>query len=137
MSYYFRTLRYQYADFEGRTRRRDYWRFMLIHLLIVVLTQFVISLSEAAIGGKVLAAVLLLLSLWLLGTLIPVLALIVRRLHDIGRSGWWVLANFIPFIGGLIVLIWSFVDSEAEPNEWGDDPKRAERRGQAGAASAS
>jgi len=134
MSYYFKAIRHHYADFEGRTRRRNYWQFTLVNILLTLLTQGTLALGEADVGGAALYVVMILLGLWILATLIPTLALMVRRLHDIGRSGWWVLVSFVPFVGGLAFLICSFVDSEEGPNEWGEDPKHAERKGYSGAA---
>lgn len=64
--------------------------------------------------------------LYSLVVLVPSLAIAVRRLHDIGKSGWFLLVAFIPFIGGLILLYFFFQDSEREPNAWGPSPKYSE-----------
>ena len=57
-----------------------------------------------------------------LGILLPALGLSVRRMHDIGRSGWWLLINFIPLVGGIIYLVFTVKESEPVPNKWGDVP---------------
>ena len=99
----------QYADFKGRARRKEYWMFVLFNFII----SFVMSL----LGLVVLSWI------YTVAVFIPSLAVCVRRLHDIGKSGWWLLISFIPLIG-LIWLIVLFVqDSQAGSNEWGANPK--------------
>ena len=61
--------------------------------------------------------------LWCLATLIPFLALAVRRLHDVGRSGAWILINLIPVVGPVLMLVWLLTDSEPGANRWGNSPK--------------
>jgi uncharacterized membrane protein YhaH (DUF805 family) len=61
--------------------------------------------------------------LWALAVIIPFIALAVRRLHDIGRSGVWYLICLIPLVGSIILLIWLLTDSEQQPNKWGKSPK--------------
>ena len=98
-----------YADFSGRARRKEYWMFVLFNFII----SFVMSL----LGLVVLSWI------YTVAVFIPSLAVCVRRLHDIGKSGWWLLISFIPLIG-LIWLIVLFVqDSQAGSNEWGANPK--------------
>jgi len=65
--------------------------------------------------------------LYSLIVMIPGLAVTIRRLHDIGKSGWWYLIAFVPFVGGLILFVFTLLDSEPFPNQWGLDPKAAER----------
>lgn len=97
----------RYADFNGRSRRSEYWW---------------ASLAITLIGGVVTAILGDLSFIWSLATLIPSLAISVRRLHDIGKSGWWYLISLIPLVGLIIMLVWCCQDS-TEDNQWGPNPK--------------
>ena len=113
----------RYADFSGRSRRKEYWMF----LLGVVIVFVVLSMVEGLLGlgglvGGVYGPLTLLLAL---AIFIPALAVQVRRFHDQGRTGWLVLLNLIPFIGGLIVLVFMVLDGKRGPNQYGPDPKNA------------
>lgn len=102
----------RYTDFSTRSRRSEYWKWVLF----CVLVGFVIGLLPAD-----LSAVLSLI--WSLATLIPGIAFGVRRLHDIGKSGWWLLIGLIPLIGGIVLLVFACTDSRPEANRWGVSPK--------------
>ena len=97
----------RYADFSGRSRRSEYWWATLA-----------ISLIGYAIGF----AVPMLAGLWTLAILVPSLAMCVRRLHDIGKSGWWYLMIFVPLVGGILLIVWFCQDSGPD-NQWGRNPK--------------
>ena len=126
MDWYWKVLR-QYADFSGRARRMEYWMFALVNLVIGVaimgvgfgLMAALGSTEHAAFGGLMVIPFFL----YWLAILIPSLAVTVRRLHDTGRSGWWYLIAFVPFFGGLILLVFMLLGSEAGPNAWGQNPK--------------
>lgn len=92
-----------YADFSGRARRSEYWYMVLWNMIFGIVP--VVNI------------------LWWLTTLIPFLALAVRRLHDVGRSGAWILINLIPVVGPVLMLIWLLTDSEPGANRWGNSPK--------------
>ena len=97
----------RYTDFKGRSRRSEYWW---------------ASLGIGVLGSVISAVIPDLVWIWSLLTLVPSLAICVRRLHDIGKSGWWYLINFIPLAGQIIFLIWACKDS-TEDNIWGPNPK--------------
>ncbi|GAA1504440.1 DUF805 domain-containing protein [Streptomyces synnematoformans] len=106
----------RYADFTGRARRREFWSFML--LILVPAASLVVA---ALLSGS--DAVWLAFTSYLLVTFLPALAASVRRLHDAGRSGWWwLLVAFVPF-GGIAVLVFLLLDSEARDNDHGPRPK--------------
>lgn len=105
-----------YADFNGRARRSEYWLF----ILFIFLTSLAISFLGGAIGGPRL--VRFLTGLYSLILIVPSLALSWRRLHDTGRSGLWFLLTFIP-IGQIVLLIFYCMDSQPGANEYGPDPK--------------
>lgn len=117
MNGYVEALR-KYAVFAGRSRRREYWMFTLVHLL-VTLTLYSVTLNTGRAGLTVYAAYVCVL-------FPPGLAVTVRRLHDTGRSGWWVLASFIPFLG-TVLMVW-FLVTPGQPgaNVYGPDPKDPE-----------
>lgn len=107
----------KYATFSGRARRSEYWWFVLFYLIVAVVATVIDSaagLPQTAGSGPVTMLVTLAL-------LLPSLAVTARRLHDTGRSGWWMLLSLIPF-GGLVVLFFSLQDSKG-PNAWGQSPK--------------
>lgn len=133
----------RYAQFSGRSRRKEYWMFLLLNVIVYVVLGallFAGGMGEAFLGDDLGAAdpefgvlgtiAMLLIGLWALGTIIPNIALQVRRLHDLGFTGWIylgvILAGFIPIIGGLIqlgFLVWMAVPGTEGPNQYGDDPK--------------
>ncbi len=118
----------RYADFEGRSTRTEYWMFVLFQVLVIfgmILLMVVAgSLSDGGGGGEAFATIfLILMVIFVLGLFIPNLAVQVRRLHDQDKSGWLVLLGFIPYIGGLIMLVLMCLDGTAGPNQYGPDPK--------------
>jgi len=123
MDYMLMPLR-RYAEFSGRSRRKEYWMF----LLGVVITAIILSIIEAMLGlsGTVTGAYGPLTLLLGLALLIPGLAVQVRRFHDQNRTGWLVLLNLIPFLGGLIVLVFMGLEGTRGPNRYGPDPKGAD-----------
>ena len=111
----------KYATFEGRARRSEYWYFMLL----VCCVNIVIRVLAAIVGdGNFLATVLAGIStVFSLGVLVPQIAVAVRRLHDIGKSGWFYLIGLIPFIGWILMLVWFCTDSQPGDNQYGPNPK--------------
>ena len=109
-----------YAKFSGRARRSEYWWVILAQTLIS--TAF--SLINMAAGDSVLGAVAnVVISVYGLATLIPMISLAVRRLHDIEKSVWWYLLNCIPCIGSIILIVFFCQEGTAGSNRYGDDPK--------------
>lgn len=119
MNWYLEALR-KYATFEGRARRKEYWFFILFNVLAVV----VLGIIDVVLGTSSKETGLGLLSgLYLLAVLLPALAVTVRRLHDTDRSGWWILIEFIPLIGGLVLLVFTLLDGTPGSNRFGPSPK--------------
>ena len=111
----------KYAVFSGRARRSEYWFFVLFSFLIGV-TLFSAGFYVARVSGGPPTLPVYLLDFFTLLILLPNLAVSVRRLHDVGMSGWWVLLNLVP-LGGL-VLLWFFCqDSQPGDNGYGPNPK--------------
>jgi uncharacterized membrane protein YhaH (DUF805 family) len=114
----------RYADFSGRSRRKEYWMF----LLGVVIAAVVLSIVEGILGmsGMVGGVYGPLTTLLMLGVLVPSIACQVRRFHDQDKSGWFVLLAFIPFLGGLAVLVFMLLEGTRGDNRFGPDPKAGE-----------
>ncbi len=117
----------QYATFTGRSRRSEYW-FIQLFLFItnlaaavidLVLMDFDVDRFIANGGGGIVGLV------WILATIIPLLAVLVRRLHDTNRSGWWALIGLVPLAGGIVLLVFTVFDSDPGPNRYGESPKVA------------
>ena len=113
MEWYLQVLQ-KYTVFDGRARRKEYWMFALINGLIAIGLVVV----EGLVGGPGILAML-----YWLAVLLPSIAVSIRRLHDTGRPGLWLLLGLIPFIGWIIVLVLMVLEGDAEQNEYGPNPK--------------
>lgn len=123
MKWYIKVLK-QYADFNGRARRKEYWMFTLINLIIMMGLQSVMLLIGGMNPESGLALALSgLLGIYVLGVFIPSLAVGVRRLHDTGKSGWWWLISFVPAIGIIVLIVFFVQDSDPGTNLYGANPK--------------
>ena len=122
MEWYLKVMRDNYANFNGRARRKEYWMFNLFFLLFALLAGFVIGILSA-VGEAAAMIAIILAVIWYLGHLVPSLAVTVRRLHDTGKSGWFYLLVMIPYIGGLIIFIFTVIDGDKGDNAYGPDPK--------------
>lgn len=100
----------QYADFKGRARRQEFWMFTLFYCLASIL----VSMIFLPLFG----------SLLMLGLLVPSLAVNVRRLHDVGKSGLWMLLYLIPIVGVIWMLVYMVTEGQSGENEYGPDPKQ-------------
>ena len=120
-----------YATFSGRARRSEYWFFYLFNLIAVFVFMIVASIIGAIFGGGKgaaggLAVGYVLYILYGLAAFIPSLAVAVRRLHDTNRSGWNLLWCLLPFVGGIVVLVFMVMDSTPGENQYGANPKTNE-----------
>ncbi|GGC26795.1 membrane protein [Novosphingobium marinum] len=134
----------RYADFTGRSRRMEYWSFMLLNIgvyILLALVMFATGASMASLASADAANPLALYSVffsgiglvffvWWLVTIVPGIAVAVRRLHDRDMSGWWLLgffvANLVPLvnmIAGIVFLVLMLLPGTAGPNQYGPDPK--------------
>lgn len=112
----------KYARFEGRATRSEYWYFALFNMLILAgLFILGIALASASSDAATFAGVLLFI--WFLAVIIPSIALTVRRLHDAGYSGWLYLLGLVPYLGGVVLFIFSLLASQQTDNQWGRAPK--------------
>ncbi|MFJ9901793.1 DUF805 domain-containing protein [Streptomyces sp. NPDC101152] len=116
MSWFLEALK-KYAVFSGRARRKEYWMYTLFITIIYIVLAIISSASKSA--G------IALLVIFYLAILLPSLAVGIRRLHDTGRSGWWLLFGIVPLVGGITLLVFTCLDSQPGPNKYGPNPKEA------------
>ena len=113
----------QYADFSGRARRKEYWMFVLFNAIVAFVISFILGLIA---GLTDIAALANLSYIYTLAVLIPSLAVCVRRLHDVGKSGWMYLIALIPVVGWIWLIVLFCTDSQKGSNKWGNNPKESE-----------
>lgn len=102
-----------YVGFQGRARRKEYWMFVLFNI-IFALALFILGY---------VTNLLFLYYLYVLAVFLPSLAVEIRRLHDTGRTGWWMLIALVPFAGAIVLLIFFVLDSDPQENRFGPNPK--------------
>ena len=116
-----------YSNFKGRYRRSEYW---FIELFLVI-TNVVVAVVDLALmnwdvdrfiangGGGIVGLI------WILATIVPAIAVLIRRLHDTNRSGWWALIYLVPLAGAIVLLVFTVEDSNKGDNRYGASPKEA------------
>jgi len=115
----------KYATFKGRSRRSEYW---FIQLFLVLTNLAVAAIDLILMNGDVDRFIAnggggIVGLIWILVTIVPALAVLVRRLHDTGKSGWWVLIGFVPLVGSIVLLVFTVLDSDCGENKHGASPK--------------
>ena len=106
-TYFLDVITKQYLDFGGRATRTQFWLFVLFEFIIFFVLGFLSGMNNAV--GSLFSIATWVLSL---GLFLPGLAIAVRRLHDIGRSGWWILISLVPFIGGIVLFVFYLLPSK-------------------------
>ncbi|MGW4724393.1 DUF805 domain-containing protein [Streptomyces sp. S1] len=114
MNWYLDVLK-KYAVFSGRARRKEFWMFQLFNIIAVI----ILSILDSILGIQVLSLI------YTLAVFLPSLGVSVRRLHDTGRSGWWILIALVPLVGGIILLVFNCLEGEQQQNAYGPNPKLA------------
>ncbi|WOB48621.1 DUF805 domain-containing protein [Xanthomonas hydrangeae] len=119
----------RYADFTGRSRRKEYWMFFLLQMIVLLVLGGIFGIA-AAIGGSdngpgplawVVFAIIMIVGL---AMMVPGIAVTVRRLHDQGKSGWFYLISMVPYVGAIVLLVFMCMDGTPGPNEYGESPKQ-------------
>jgi uncharacterized membrane protein YhaH (DUF805 family) len=105
------------VNLQGRANRAEYWWYVLFIALVAIVCGMLTIVSEG-LGAFIYA-------IFLLATILPVLAVEVRRLHDTGKSGWWILLGFIPVVGAIVLIIFCIGESQPGSNAYGPNPKGA------------
>lgn len=120
----------KYAVFSGRARRKEFWMFVLFATIISI----ILSIIDRALGLTYGAADSngVLGTIYSLAILLPYIGVAIRRMHDTGRSGWWLLINLVPCIGTIIFIVFAAQEGNVGDNAHGPDPKAAERFGPGG-----
>ncbi|WP_408586305.1 DUF805 domain-containing protein [Novosphingobium sp.] len=120
----------RYFDFSGRSRRKEYWMFVLLSVIVSMISLALMfagglqgEMADGSAPGATFWLGVAILSIWGLGSIIPSIAVQVRRFHDQDRSGWMILLGFIPYVGGLIVLVFMCLEGTRGANRYGADPK--------------
>ena len=113
----------RYVDFSDRSTRAEYWWWGLFSVVV----SFALFIADTLTGNSSTFGWLggLLETLFTLATIIPSLALSVRRLHDINRTGWWLLLLFVLVIGWIVLIVWAIERGDEGPNKYGPDPRQA------------
>lgn len=115
-----------YVNFSGRARRTEYWMFVLFNVvasIVLGIVQNILGLTYLTTVAGQTAEQGILTSLYSLAVFLPALAVLFRRLHDIGKSGWWILISLVPLIGWIWLLVLELRDSDYGPNRYGPNPK--------------
>lgn len=125
MNWYVQVLK-NYATFTGRARRKEFWMFALFNAIIITLGYALVAIVAIAGSGTLTAIVYALLGLYGLAVVIPGLAVTIRRLHDTGKSGWWIFITFVPLVGQIWLIVLLATDSQLCDNQYGPNPKASE-----------
>ena len=113
MNWYIKVLK-DYVEFDGRARRKEFWYFVLFHYIFTGVLWLIGMLVEPYYVFSLI---------YYLGTLLPYIGVSIRRLHDTGRSGWWLFIGLVPLAGPIILLVYMVSDSQPGANKYGPSPK--------------
>jgi uncharacterized membrane protein YhaH (DUF805 family) len=120
MNYYKAVLK-KYAEFKGRARRAEYWYFVLFNAIFTIVAAILDKVIDP--GVKIAGFYGIIYALYTLAVIIPSLAVVVRRLHDTGKSGWMILVGLIPLAGAIWLLVLMIIKGDVGENKYGPDPK--------------
>jgi uncharacterized membrane protein YhaH (DUF805 family) len=121
MNWFLKVLK-QYTDFDGRARRKEYWMFTLFYTIFLIVASIMDNVLGTTFGEFGYGLFYILVSFALL---LPSLAVSVRRLHDVGKSGYMLFVMLIPLVGVIWLFVLSVIDSNPGENEYGLNPKEA------------
>ena len=129
MEWYIKVMRDNYINFKGRARRKEYWMFTLVYVIILMgctaldnMLGTVFMMDGGALG-EISMGYGWAYTICGLAHFLPALSLVVRRLHDVGKSGWFYLIILIPLIGIIWLLVLYCTEGKKQDNKWGPDPK--------------
>ncbi|PKV12626.1 DUF805 domain-containing protein [Xanthomonas prunicola] len=119
----------RYADFNGRSRRKEYWMFALMQFLVLIVFGGLFAIAAATMGNEngpgalawLIGAVMMIVCLALI---VPAIAVTVRRLHDQDKSGWFYLISLVPYVGAFVLLVFMCIEGTPGPNQYGENPKQ-------------
>ncbi len=119
MSWYIKCIK-NYVNFSGRARRKEYWFFVLFNSIFTSIAMMIDNLANITYYGEIYGYIT---SIYGLLTFLPNFAVLVRRLHDTERSGWWVFISFVPLVGYIWLFVLTIMEGNVGENYYGDDPK--------------
>jgi len=122
MQYFIKGMK-NYVNFNGRATRTEYWMFYLFYILFYFVAYGILMAGLFAQNDVVTILGSVLVIGFVLATMLPMWAVSIRRLHDVGKSGWFILVNLIPFAGPIWFLVLMCTDSQPGTNQYGDNPK--------------
>ncbi|MCO6547782.1 MAG: DUF805 domain-containing protein [Gilliamella sp.] len=122
MNWFIDCITKNYANFNGRARRKEYWMFTLFNFLLN-LALTIVGMILVSISSSLVSVINIISFVAWAALFIPSLAVAVRRLHDTDRSGWWVLIALVPLIGAIVLLVFACSDSTPGSNQYGENPK--------------
>ena len=129
MEWYIKVMRDNYINFKGRARRKEYWMFTLVYVIILLGCQAIdnmlgtVFMMDAGPMGEISMGYGWAYTVCGLVHLLPGLSVVVRRLHDVGKSGWFYLIFLLPIIGIIWLLVLYCTEGQKQDNKWGPDPK--------------
>jgi uncharacterized membrane protein YhaH (DUF805 family) len=106
----------RYADFDGRSGRPEFWWYQLFNLIVYIVVVAIVSVVAGFSTGQLAA------DLYSLAVLLPGLGVGIRRLHDINRSGWWLVLGIIPIVGAIVLIVFAATAGTPGPNRYGAPP---------------
>ena len=114
-----------YTNFQGRSRRAEYWWPMLMYVIVYVAFLLISGIGSAMgdLGVILIAIAGLAYVVFGIAIIVPMFAVTFRRLHDTDKSAWWMLISFIPLVGGIVLLIFTVMEGTKGTNKYGPDPK--------------
>ncbi len=122
MSYYLTVLK-KYAVFQGRARRAEFWWFALFNFIFNMALQMLFGPVVMTVEEGTASPLAFIPVLYILVLIIPTIAVGVRRLHDTGRSGWFILIGLIPVVGAIVLIVFYAQEGNQADNQYGPDPK--------------
>ena len=128
MEWYLKVMKENFSNFSGRARRKEYWMFTLIYMIVIIIAMVLDGALGLGfdMGYGVTAPYGWIYSIVGLVHLIPAWGVLVRRLHDVGKSGWFMLISLVPIIGGIWLLVLLCTDGDSSENAYGPSPKSVE-----------
>jgi|TARA_B110000967_G_C18567457_1_gene403168 uncharacterized membrane protein YhaH (DUF805 family) len=128
MEWYLKVMKENFSNFSGRARRKEYWMFALIYMIVIIIAMVLDGALGLGfdMGYGVTAPYGWIYSIVALVHLIPAWGVLVRRLHDVGKSGWFMLISLVPIIGGIWLLVLLCTDGDSSENAYGPSPKSVE-----------
>ena len=129
MEWYIKVMRDNYINFKGRARRKEYWMFTLVYVIILMGCTALdnmfgtVFMMDGGALGEISMGYGWVYTICGLVHFLPALSLVVRRLHDVGKSGWFYLIILIPLIGIIWLLVLYCTEGQKQDNKWGPDPK--------------